>query len=273
LFIQDQRGRGIGLSAGTRHYRAFVGPPHNYDLVGAMQFNLLTALGLREEHYLLDIGCGSLRVGRLFIPYLLPGRYHGIEPERWLLQEGIAGEVGHDLLRVKRPVFSNDACFRLSQFQQPFDFILAQSIFSHAAAAQVRCCLAEARRVMKPTTIFAATFLRGTTDYEGADWQYPDCVTYTLERMQSLAADAGLVCELLDWPHPNNRQSWVCLVRPEKRGQVQAFGRHWDSEKVVELAHSRQRLARLEGHIYVRLGQRLHGYWRRFRKLLGKRSA
>ena len=45
------------------HYKAYVGPPSVYDLVGAMQFNLLTSFGLRDFHKLLDIGCGSLRAG------------------------------------------------------------------------------------------------------------------------------------------------------------------------------------------------------------------
>ena len=51
----------LNLPTGSHHHRAFVGPPEKYDIVSAMQFNLLTFLGLREDHYLLDIGCGSLR--------------------------------------------------------------------------------------------------------------------------------------------------------------------------------------------------------------------
>lgn len=59
---------GLGRPAGDQHYRAYVGPPQNYDLISAMSFGLLTALGLRQHHSLLDIGCGSLRNGRLLIP-------------------------------------------------------------------------------------------------------------------------------------------------------------------------------------------------------------
>lgn len=70
------------LEAGDRHYRAFVGPLDRYDLLGAGQMALLYLLGLREHHRVLDFGCGSLRLGRLLIPYLRPGRYFGIEPER-----------------------------------------------------------------------------------------------------------------------------------------------------------------------------------------------
>ena len=56
---------GRGLQLGDHHYRAFVDFPGRYDVgAAAMQFSLLTALGLREDHSLLDIGCGSLRAGR-----------------------------------------------------------------------------------------------------------------------------------------------------------------------------------------------------------------
>jgi len=121
---------GLGLKPGDRHYRAFVGPPEKYDIVAAMQFNLLTFMGLREYHYLVDIGCGSLRAGRLFIPYLLPERYHGIEPEKWLVKEGIKKQS-------------------ISKFGVTFDFAVAQSIFSHACQQQIHVCLNEISKCLK----------------------------------------------------------------------------------------------------------------------------
>jgi SAM-dependent methyltransferase len=216
---------GRGLQPGSRHYRAFVGPPEDYDLLAALQFNLLTSLGLREHHHLLDIGCGSLRAGRLFIPYLLPGRYYGIEPESWLVEEGIARELGRDLVAIKRPTFSTESDFALSRFGRSFDFLLAQSIFSHAPASAIRRCLAEARRVMHSASVFAATFVEGKEDHAGTRWAYQgDAVTwtkewerrgsvrYTFPFLCELAAEAGLVCRRLSWPHP--RQRWIALVDP-----------------------------------------------------------
>jgi SAM-dependent methyltransferase len=245
---------GEGLLAGSYHYRAFVGPPRYHDLVGAMQFNLLTFLGLREHHFLLDIGCGSLRGGKLFIPYLLPGRYFGIEPERWLIEEGMRNELGEDVLRIKQPTFSNDNNFTLSTFDRKFDFILAQSIFSHASQQQIRRCLSEAKEVMKPTCIFAATFVEGKENYVGDEWVYPSCVTYSLELLIGLAKDQGLVCKPIDWPHPN-QQTWILIVHPESEQNIP------DVSDVAELSCLRdqlrsckERLAKMERHPYVRLG-------------------
>ena len=87
LDLQAER-LGKHLDVGARHHRAWVGSPDNYDLSSALQFSLLTSLGLRENHTLLDIGCGSLRGGRLALMYLLPEHYYGIEPEQWLIDEG-----------------------------------------------------------------------------------------------------------------------------------------------------------------------------------------
>jgi hypothetical protein len=201
---------GYGLEAGSRHYRAFVGPPEKYDLVAAMQFNLLTALGLREHHYLCDIGCGSLRAGRLFIPYLLPGRYFGIEPEAWLVEEGIQRHLGSDQVRLRRPTFAHRTDFALGSFGQPFDFVLAQSIFTHAAGWQIELCLREARAAMRPEAALVVSFREGETDYQGREWVYPGSVKYTLGYLQRLAAGCGLRCERIGWPHPN-KAAWIAF--------------------------------------------------------------
>ena len=200
--------RNRSLPIGSRHYRAFVGPPEKYDVVAATQFNLLTTLGLREHHTLLDIGCGSLRAGRLFIPFLLPGNYFGLEPNKWLVDDGIEKEVGRDLIKIKRPGFDHNSEFRLRAFGRQFDYLLAHSIFSHAAPGQIEKCLSEAAAVMHPESVLVATYIHGERNHEGEEWMYPDCVEYTEERMLQFARGAGLVSNPYSWPHPNN-QRWL----------------------------------------------------------------
>lgn len=253
---QHEDRRGLDLPIGAKHYRAWVGPTANYDRVSALQFNLLTFLGLREDHYLLDIGCGSLRGGKLFIPYLLPEHYFGIEPEQWAIEEGIAQEIGQHQIDLKRPRFSNDRDFSLGVFGQQFDFILAQSIFSHASQAQIRRCLGEARKVMRPGAIFVANYGIGEEDYTGDEWVYPGGVNYTPERMAALAAEQGLFCQPIHWPHPNGL-SWIVLARPEDRDRVPPMS---DSLPALqrELDLARRRLAEIQGHPLVALGLRVN---------------
>lgn len=207
--------RKLGKSGGDQSadealYRSFVGPAENYDVVSAMQFNLLTFLGLRENQQVLDVGCGSLRAGRVLIAYLQPGRYFGIEPEQWLIEEGIRNETGQDLINLKRPRFSNDQNFTLTTFNEKFDFMLAQSVFSHAAQSSIRRCLSEAKKVMKPSAMFAATYFQGE-NYTGDAWVYPGFSTFQRDMMESLAVEQGLACKHLDWPHPSG-QTWVIFT-------------------------------------------------------------
>lgn len=206
-------GTGIGLKPGDEHYRAYVGPPEDYDLISAMVFNLLTCAGLRQHHRVLDIGCGSLRVGRLLMPYLNSGNYFGVEPNQWLVRDGILNEVGQDQIRIKNPTFSFNTS--LSEFPDALqiDFAVAQSIFSHCSTTLVSNWLTDVSRHLKDDGALFATFLVADEDYNGEEgWIYPGCVRFRPDTMASLAQEAGLRFEVLDWRHP--RQTWAVFSKP-----------------------------------------------------------
>lgn len=234
----------------------------NYDLVGAMQFNLLTALGLREHHSLLDIGCGSLRAGRLFIPYLLPGRYFGIEPNSSLVQAGIANELGADAVLVKKATFSDNSSFELSVFGATFDFIVAQSIFSHTSQDQISRCMQEAARVLNPRGLFAATFIEGDEDYEGSGWVYPGRVTYRESTVTALVTEAGLGMKPLGWANPH-RQRWILVGHPL---HVETVSDVADPRTLKrELERCRENLTRITSHPIVRTALRARSVFRSLR--------
>lgn len=199
------------LRPGDSHYKAFVGPPLKYDIIAAMQFNLMTAVGLRAHHKLLDIGCGSLRAGRLFIPYLDKRNYFGIEPNKWLIKEGIKNEIGRSLLRIKKPHFNYNSEFQLNVFNVQFDFIISQSIFSHASAKQIEICLKNSKQILKEGGVFMSTFVLSENDnYSGEKWVYPGCVKYTHEFICQLIHNCELKCIKTEWLHPNG-QNWYMI--------------------------------------------------------------
>ena len=49
-----------------------------WEEIGQLQFDYLRNDGLRPDHSMLDIGCGTLRGGRHFIAWLSPGKYTGL---------------------------------------------------------------------------------------------------------------------------------------------------------------------------------------------------
>jgi SAM-dependent methyltransferase len=205
---------------GDPEYRAFVGPFEQYDVMGATQFALLYALGIRQHHRLLDIGCGSLRAGRLFIVYLEPGGYTGVDPNTWLVTEAIANQTGRDLIELKSPVFSENDAFDFSDLGK-FDFVVAQSIASHAGPSLVPSMLASIRSVLAPRGLAAVTFIHADRsdhevvhiepgDEQWPAWLYPGCFSYRKDVVASFVADAGLSGTTLPWHHP--RQTWWLLA-------------------------------------------------------------
>ena len=213
MALDDQEDLGLGLRPGDPQYRAYVGPPEDYDLIAAMTFNLLTTLGLRQHHSLLDIGCGSLRIGRLLIPYLNRGRYFGVEPNEWLVAEGIKRELGETLVQIKRPTFFfSDSPDTIVQAKIAFDFALAQSIFSHCGLDLIKGWLSAISRSLAQDGALVATFLIGEEDCAQTGWVYPECVNYRSATLERAAADVNLRFEILDWKHP--RQTWALFAAP-----------------------------------------------------------
>jgi len=216
---------GVGLKPGDAHYRAYVGPPEDYDLIAAMTFNLLTTLGLRQHHSLLDVGCGSLRIGRLLIPYLNRAKYYGIEPNEWLVREGIKLELGETLLQIKSPTFFfSDSPDMIAQANSSFDFVLAQSIFSHCGLDLIKNWLSAISRSLAQNGALIATFLIGEEDSTKMGWIYPECVNYRPATLEQAAADVNLRFQILNWKHP--RQTWALFAAPK-------FDLSWFEDKAL----------------------------------------
>ena len=204
------------LAPGDAHYMAYVGPPQQYDFMGATQFSLLFALGLRANDRLLDFGCGSLRAGRLLIVYLDPDRYFGVEPNQWLIEDAISKQIGWDLLRIKRPTFDHNDRFDAGVFGGQFDFIVAQSVFSHAGPTEIERSLSGFRDALGPAGIIVATFKEGADDpTEPPPWTYPGVVAYPRRTIAGFARRAGLAALRIPWFHP--RQTWYLMALDRDR--------------------------------------------------------
>lgn len=204
---------------GERHHRSWVGPPEYYDRIGALQFIVLVLLGMREHHSLLDIGCGSLRGGRLSLMYLNEGRYFGLEPEHWVLEAGIANEVSEGLVALKKPRFAHTADFSARHFGVEFDFIMANGMFMHTGLSQIQQCLESSVEVLAPDGLFVGAYLEGEADSVHDTWTYPGIQRYTPERLARLGQAAGLRVQFVDWPHTFDHQ-WFVAVHEENARQV-----------------------------------------------------
>jgi len=211
LTADEVKALGVDLPAGADHYRAFVGPPFNYDINAALQFQFLVDLGLREYHRVLEVGCGSLRLGRLLMIYLLPERYYGVEPNVKILRDGLKNNFGSedgDVVKLKRPKFAHSTDFDFVFIGKPVDFIMAQSIASHTGVAETRSLMKSIAEASHETTIAMMTYIRCqqiSQENTQDGWFYPACVTYTDGFMSKLAAELGLFAYRTRWPLLNQR--------------------------------------------------------------------
>ena len=138
----------------ARDYKDYVGPAHRWEAAGRERFRQLLAEGMTEQTRVLDVGCGSLRLGRLLIPFLAARSYCGLEPGREWLEAGLEHEVvatwGDALLEHKQPRFDHNGDFDLQVFGDTFDLIVAFAVFIHCGPEQLRIFLTNAAGVLRP---------------------------------------------------------------------------------------------------------------------------
>jgi SAM-dependent methyltransferase len=203
--------RGIRRAMGRRYYRLFpdwhrgvVGG--RWEQMGALQKSFLIEQGLRPEHRLLDVGCGSLRAGIQLIPYLDPGHYYGIDASAELLAAGEV-ELERAGLSDRAPALRCDASFDVGSFGEQFDYVIAHSVFTHIPINSILVCLLEVSQVLRPPDgRFYASFFenpRGTKRLDvlthpqpdgtpGATYPDADRYHYGLDLFEWLCEGTGL---------------------------------------------------------------------------------
>lgn len=179
--------------------------------LGQMQFDYLVGHGLQPGDRMLEIGCGNLRAGRLFIDYLNPGNYHGIDisPDILLAAQQTLVDFG---LQAKLPHLTlvNDLKFEFLPSAK-FTVIHAHSVFSHSPPDVIEECLAHVGRIMTPDAIFDFTFDRT----EGAEHQIlREDFYYRTETLIALAGQHGLDAQFMaDWEELPHAQSKIRITR------------------------------------------------------------
>jgi SAM-dependent methyltransferase len=201
--------RAVMRSDAARSREAAVGSKtrESWLKLGQLQFDYLTGHGLKPGTRMLEIGCGNLRAGRLFIDYLDPGHYYGIDisPDILLAAGDTVAEFG---LQDKLPYLTVVRDLRLAFLPAGhFDVVHAHSVFSHSPIEVIDECLAHAGRIMAPGGFFDFTFDRT----EGAEHQVlHEDFYYRSETLIALAARHGLDAQFMaDWEATGHQQSKI----------------------------------------------------------------
>ena len=202
------------LALGGRHREAVGG---FWDQLGALQLEFLQSQGLHPQHKLIDIGCGSLRAGVKFAPFLDPGNYFGIDSSQDLIDVGYEKEIiaaGLDA-GLPRGNLATNADFDLAAFGVKFDFGIAQSLFTHLPFPKLEACLERIVPFFSESALFFATIFEAPEDFmaparhPGGVTSYPDAnpYHYRLNDIEQATAQLPWRFDFIgDWGHPRGQR-------------------------------------------------------------------
>jgi hypothetical protein len=200
-----------GLKA--RDHQKMVGG--KWDQMGNLQMDFMVDHGLQPDDILCDVACGSFRAGRLFIQYLAPGNYLGIDKQEVLVTTGKEKEVGESTWNAKKPEVVLSESFEFSKFSKSPNFAIANSLFTHLSSKDIKRCLKNLIKIASPGCKFYATYFESDirvfhlhTSHSSRRFQY------TKSQMLAFGKATGWQAEYIgDWNHPVN-QVMVCYTKP-----------------------------------------------------------
>jgi cyclopropane fatty-acyl-phospholipid synthase-like methyltransferase len=168
---------------------ALVGPAELWQEKRDFQLRFLTEKDLRPEHYLLDIGCGTLRGGIPLIDYLQAGHYYGIEVREEALAEG-RKELTEEGLENKRPALLQFDEISQLKIDRKFDYMWAFSVFIHMSDDILANTLAFVSRQLAESGVLYANVNIG--DRKQRHWQGFPTVTRPFEFYREAGEKHGL---------------------------------------------------------------------------------
>jgi SAM-dependent methyltransferase len=134
---------------------ALVGQAHLWQMKRDFQIAFLTDVGLKPEHYLLDIGCGTLRGGIPVIQYLNEGHYFGVDARPEVIEEA-SKELEVEKLTGKNPVLTSTPTISSLDLGRTFNYVWAFSVLFHMTDEIVDDCFAFVERHLEPLGVFYA---------------------------------------------------------------------------------------------------------------------
>jgi len=168
---------------------SMAGPVKLWKMKRRFQIEYLKKVGIKSRHYLLDLGCGTLRGGIPIIKYLQKGHYYGVECREQVLDEGKKELIEHNF-NHKEPILILSDNFSSIECKQSFDYIWAFSVLIHMEDKILDDCLDFVHRHLKPSGFFYANVNIGHS--EGGNWQGFPIVYRSLNFYKETASSHGL---------------------------------------------------------------------------------
>lgn len=183
-----------------------------WETIGTLQFDFLKANGLETRHKMLDFGCGTLRGGIHFIPYLDAGNYTGMDISKGVIEAG-KKTVADRGLSEKKPdlIYNDNPALPFGRLpDRKYDVILAQSVFTHLPREFVDKIFSDVGDILADDGRFFFTFTDGDR-YEHSGTKH---FRYPFPLLAQMAERYGYSLEnrSADYVHPR-KQSMAVLKK------------------------------------------------------------
>ena len=173
----------------TERRHGLVGPAYLWQMKRDFQINFLKNSGLKPEHYLLDIGCGTLRGGIPLIDYLQEKHYFGIDARKEVLDEGYK-ELEETGLEWKQPTLLFAPDISQVAIQREFDVIWAFSVLIHMTDEILNDALNFVAGHLADAGVFYANLTLGPKPED--HWQSFPTVSRSFEFYDEVCSENGL---------------------------------------------------------------------------------
>ena len=146
---------------------------YRFEKTGRDEIEALIRNGLNPWDKFLDIGCGAFCGGYWVMHFLDEGGYYGVEPNVPMFEGGLSHILEPGLVELKKPTFDHNDQYDFSMFNTIFDYMFAQSIWTHAGKKDIGKMLdgfvqfSSERARFLVTVKFPDLFHK---DYKGDEW-------------------------------------------------------------------------------------------------------
>jgi len=200
----------------------------SYDTIGQIELDLLRAHGLKPEHTLFDLGCGTGRLAVHAIPYLSDGSYIGSDISQQLLntaERQLESSPSGSSCRITWQV-QDSLAFAVPDHS--VDMICAFSVFTHIEHEDAYRYLVDGRRAVRAGGKFVFSCLpleldvaqeilkeQAAMDFAGR-WCHVRNVVTSRDMMEHIARMAGW--QVVRW-HAGDEANI-----PDENGELRALG-------------------------------------------------
>lgn len=203
-----------------------------WDEEGAWVFDFLRRQGLRADHYVLDVGCGSLGHAARLLPFMDEHHYWGFERNVELFVAGVQIELPRLGIRPQRGHFVHNNDFDLSEIPHAFDLAIASSLVRRLSLNAIARCLAGVVKTLAPGGRFFVTWPDNPDPASFPPIAQPDgTVTYpdrepfhySFDTLAAIAGTLGARAERLpEAGHPRGESVMVIVRREGTEDQEKA---------------------------------------------------